>query len=331
MLIAIASPTRPGSTSGNDVTAARWASRLHELGHETTLVQIDESHPEIDESTSSRLEPAELLIVIHARRCASAATWWRERRGSAPLVVALAGTDLYVDMPADAATMATVAAADHLVVLQPRAVLRLDSLMAGASERTTVVHQSVGHPLPARAPLIGEFRVVVLAHLREVKDPLMCARAARLLPETSRVAVHHGGAAYDERWERDALAEVSANPRYRWYRELTPSAALKLMATADVVACTSIHEGGANVVTEAIAMGVPIIGTRIDGNVGLVGEDYPALVPVGDIAAMADLLTTLETTASAMDEIDKHIAKLKPITEVAAERAAWAGVLAAVT
>ena len=331
MLIAIASPTRPGTTSGNDVTAARWTSRLHELGHDATLVQIDESRPDIGELVSAPLAQADILVVIHARRCASAAVWWREKRGHAPLIVALAGTDLYVDMPADESTMATVVAADHLIVLQSKASLRLDALVPGTSERTTVIHQSVGYPLPARAPLIGEFRVVILAHLREVKDPLMCARAARLLPETSRIAVHHGGAAHDESWERDALTEMSTNRRYHWHRELAPTAALELMATANVVACTSVHEGGANVVTEAIAMGVPIVGTRIDGNVGLVGDDYPALVPVGDATAMADLLTMLETTQGAMADIGQRIERLKPITEVAAEREAWGRVLAAVT
>jgi hypothetical protein len=34
-------------------------------------------------------------------------------------------------------------------------------------------------------------------------------------------------------------------------------------------------EGGANVISEAIVDGIPVIASRIDGSVGLLGAEYP--------------------------------------------------------
>ena len=54
----------------------------------------------------------------------------------------------------------------------------MERLCPGAGAKAVVVIQSVAGPLPARRPVDGELRVVVLAHLREVKDPLLAARTA---------------------------------------------------------------------------------------------------------------------------------------------------------
>jgi glycosyltransferase involved in cell wall biosynthesis len=43
-------------------------------------------------------------------------------------------------------------------------------------------------------------------------------------------------------------------------------------------------EGGANVVIEAVRSGVPVLASRIDGNVGLLGAGYDGFFPVGDAA-----------------------------------------------
>ena len=49
-------------------------------------------------------------------------------------------------------------------------------------------------------------------------------------------------------------------------------------------------EGGANVVIEAVRSGVPVLASRIDGNVGLLGAGYDGYFPVGDAAALAALV-----------------------------------------
>jgi glycosyltransferase involved in cell wall biosynthesis len=49
-------------------------------------------------------------------------------------------------------------------------------------------------------------------------------------------------------------------------------------------------EGGAQVVMEAVCSGTPVLASRIDGNVGLLGADYAGYFEPGDAAGLAHLL-----------------------------------------
>lgn len=326
--IVVAAPIRPTAQSGNDITAARWAQHLTELGHHVRIVAVDE-RTDPTGGDCAELDGADILVALHARRTAAVVHWWRSRPDRRPLVVALTGTDLYVDMPDDGAAMASVEEADALIVLQRCAIDRLNGLHRTWGAKARVVHQSIDPTtVPPRRPPADEFRVVVLAHLREIKDPLLCARAVRLLDPSSRVRVHHGGGALDDDWASTAAAEADGNPRWVWHGELARPAAMELLATAHVLACTSLAEGGANVVTEAIAAGVPVIGTRIDGNIGLLGDGHPGLVPIGDERALSGLLRRLETDAAALAELQQRTDALAPIADPATERHALAELVA---
>ncbi len=135
----------------------------------------------------------------------------------------------------------------------------------------------------------------VLGHLRPVKDPFRTALAARLLPASSRVRVLHLGAALSEEMAERARQEAAANPRYRWLGELPRWRALRVLGRCRLLALTSEMEGGANAISEAAALSVPVIASRIGGSVGLLGADYPGYFPVGDTAALARLLERAET------------------------------------
>ncbi|WP_313138153.1 glycosyltransferase, partial [Paracoccus jeotgali] len=60
-----------------------------------------------------------------------------------------------------------------------------------------------------------------------------------------------------------------------------------LMAAADLVVLPSAFEGLPLVVLEAMALGTPVIATRIGGVIEAVGPDHPWLVPPGDPRALA--------------------------------------------
>lgn len=329
MRIVIAAPVRPGMASGNDVTAARWQRRLSELGHDVEVRSVAPEHGLhfVSDATADVGGDADVLVVLHARRCARAVSASKAARPERPVVVGLAGTDLYADLPDDEDARAAIEAADALVVLQTEAVQRLRSFDPALADRTTVVHQSVEPPLPRRHRDLGAFMVVVLAHLREVKDPLMAARTARLVPSDSRLQVVHAGAAHDADWAAAAQHEAETNARYRWVGELPRDEALALLASADALACTSLLEGGANVVTEAIALGVPVIGTAVAGTTGLLGADHPGLVPVGDDDALAAAMVRLEAEPAAYADAERRVVQRQAITDPAHERAAWAAVL----
>lgn len=321
MRIALASPVRPSETSGNDVTAARWARRLRELGH--TVVDVPTA-----EGSAVNIEglDADVLIGLHARRCAEPIRAWADRHPDRPLIVGLAGTDLYRDLPVDESARHSIEVATKVVVLQAGALERMRRIAPDVD--TAVIHQSVEPPLPPADPPDAPFTVAVLAHLRDVKDPLMAARAVARLPRDRAVLVRHAGAAHSADWAGRARAEAVTNARYRYLGALSRPQALGLLARSHVLACTSAMEGGANVVGEAIAIGVPVVGTDIEGNTGLLGADYPGLVPVGDDAALGRLLTTLADDDEALERLRTLVVARQPLFDPEAERRSWADLLA---
>lgn len=313
MKIEIVTPAAAGSSHGNRVTAERWAAILADLGHT----------PEVTTAWSQR--PVDAMVALHAKRSSAAALGFARAHPGRPLVVALTGTDLYHDLAVSAEAQQTVERAGALVVLQPKAV---ESVPAHLRPRVHVIHQSVDLAAPDPAPDNGFFDVVVLGHLREVKDPFLTAEAARLLPADSRVRVTHCGAPMDPGSQERARAETAANPRYRWLGGVSRAEALDRLAASRMLVLTSRLEGGANVVSEALALGVPVLSTRVDGSVGLLGEDYPGFVEVGDAAGLAAALRRAETDPAFLADLTARVARRRGLVDPARERRAWAELLA---
>ena len=82
-------------------------------------------------------------------------------------------------------------------------------------------------------------------------------------------------------------------------------------------------EGGANVISEAIADGLPVIASRIDGSVGLLGPDYPAFFPVGGTEALASLMLRFEQDAAFYREQKARCAELQPLFRPERELDSW--------
>jgi glycosyltransferase involved in cell wall biosynthesis len=116
---------------------------------------------------------------------------------------------------------------------------------------------------------------------------------------------------------------MARDPRYRWLGEVPRWQARRLLARSRALVLSSRMEGGANVVSEAIAEGVPVLGSHIPGNVGLLGQRYPGYYPVGDTRALADLMRRAEADAVFYGRLVQWCAGLKPLVEPARERAAW--------
>jgi putative glycosyltransferase (TIGR04348 family) len=331
-VILLTSPAAPDSVHGNGVTARRWADILGELGHR---VRMSQGYPDDGAEYTA-------LVALHAKKSADAVRRFRARQPDAPVVIALTGTDLYPDLRSTGVDPAVLATADRLVVLQRTGLAQLEPALRA---RARVIIQSVP-PIPARPPgrwretpppgrwsetrprSTGTFDVALLAHLREVKDPLLVAAAARLLPASSTVRVRHLGAAMDEAIAAEAKAESAGNPRYEWLGPRPRDEALALLARSHLLVLTSRHEGGANVVSEALAAGVPVISSHIPGSIGLLGEDYPGYFPVGDAAALAGALDAAEHDRDGYyDVLRNRCAALRAIVEPARERQSWADLL----
>jgi glycosyltransferase involved in cell wall biosynthesis len=169
--------------------------------------------------------------------------------------------------------------------------------------------------------------VCVVANLRSVKDPLLAAAAARTLPAKSRIRVLHVGAALDPALQRAAEDEQRANPRYRWVGSLSRRSTLLTIARSRLLVLSSRSEGGANVISEAIVNDVPVLSSRIDGSLGLLGESYAGYFEVGDARGLAQLLQRAESDAAFLRELADACRALRPQFEPARERTAWAELL----
>jgi len=74
-----------------------------------------------------------------------------------------------------------------------------------------------------------------------------------------------------------------------------------------------VMEGGAHVLMEAICSGVPVIASRIPGNMGMLGADYAGLFPLGDAKALADMLIRFRNDSEFEHLIKKQCALRAPL------------------
>ena len=261
------------------------------------------------------------MIALHAWRSASSVARYRARHPKGPLIVALGGTDVNTFLKSDPeVTENTMDEAHALVCLHD---LISDALPQRFENKLHVVKQSA-LPLPRpRQPSIRHFDVCVVGHLRDEKDPFRTALAARQLPETSRLRVIHLGKAHTPTWARQAAAEMKRNPRYLWKGEVPTWRVRREYARTHLMVISSNQEGGANVVSEALVAGVPVIASDIPGNIGLLGQDYHGYYPVGDETALAVLLHRAETDPKFLKGLVRHGRQLRESFLPHQEAAGW--------
>lgn len=314
MNITVISPAAKQSRSGNRVTAVRWARILRDLGHR---VRVEDGHDSHD---------ADLLVAIHAYRSAAAINEWAHAHPQRPLVVLLAGTDIYRFAHSHPdITLAAMHAAHRLVGLHDRVA---EDIPAQFGDKLRLIHQS-STPLPRpRKPGTRRFDICVVGHLREEKDPLRAAHAAALLPASSKTRIVHLGKAHNDAWAQAARDEMAVNPRYEWRGEVGAGEVRRVFGRSQAMVMSSVMEGGANVVSEAVVAGLPVLASAISGNRGLLGDDHRAYYPARDTQALAKLLLRAENEASFLESLQAHALTRAHLFTPQRERQAWAALLA---
>jgi len=312
----VLTPAPRGSRAGNRTTALRVAGLLRQLGW-TTRVR-----------TAWRDEPCDLVVAVHAVKSATAAVAAKAARPDARFVVMLAGTDVYPRYEPTPDSAAALAAADAIVALQPLAASALPAALRAKARAIVQSATTVGAHAASSGAVARPFVACVLAHLRLVKDPLLPVHALAHVPDTPLVQVVVAGRALTDDLAAAMRAAVAAEPRARWLGELPRRQARALLAASDVLVVPSAAEGGANVVSEALAAGVPPLATAVPGNTALLGDDWPGLFPAGDAAALGALLARAAGDAAFFAGLRARAAALRPMVAPARERAAWAALLA---
>ncbi len=303
----------PGSLhNGNTRSAIRWASELSALGHEVRITSEWED------------ENVDLLVALNAEKSHHAVAQCHNH-GQTPVVVALTGTDLYPSLSPN--SLSSLQMADLIVVYQAKALAHLPEH-----------HQTKARVIPLSAPdhpaLRGsnqrsgnDFLVCVVGHLRAVKDPMRTARASRLLPPASRIRILHAGSILEERFAAEVAREEAENPRYKWLGPLETEEALRLIASSNLFALTSLQEGGGCAMNEAAAAQTPILSSRNDASTSLLGENYPGLFPFGDTETLSALLYQCESEPHFCSQLLKNATNHLRNYRSASSNGSWSNIL----
>ncbi len=316
MQILIVTPGAKGTPLGNQITARRWAQILRKLGHQVRITA---------EFRSSQHTKSDCLVALHAFRSAQSVRRFASRFPGRPIVVGLTGTDLNRNLqsaqaPGYRAALQSLQEADRIVLLEGNA---RQQVPPSIRNKCRTIFQSAITLQPRPRRLTRCFEVVVASHLRSEKDPLLAAQAARRLPASSRIQIHHIGIALNQQYAARAKRETETHPRYRWVGGVAHWQARRRIARGRLLVLTSRSEGGPSVFGEAIMNDVPILSTRISATRGMLGNRYPGLFPVGEARQLSHLLDRAESDQDFYGKLLQATRQLKERFSPRSELAAW--------
>jgi putative glycosyltransferase (TIGR04348 family) len=319
--ILIVSPAEKRENNGNWQTASRWAQFLRPSWRVRIARGWQPGDPVPD-----------LLIGLHALRSApSLAAYAATGR---PSVLVMTGTDLHRDLPGSGPAgsagaheaLAALEQATRIVVLQPKA---LDLLPAPVRAKAEVIYQSAPALAPYSHPSMRRHIDFVMAgHLRREKDPLTFVRASQMIADPRVRFTMIGNALEPQLGE---AAQAAHSRTFQWLGSLPHGDTRQRLKRSHAMVITSLMEGGANVIIEAVTAGTPVLASDIPGNRGMLGDDYAGYFPTGDAAALATLATRSVTDADFYALLRTQCAARAPLfapeREAAAVRALIGGLL----
>lgn len=312
--LVIVTPALAAANNGNWQTAQRWARMLRN----DYAVTLTDRWAGGDE---------QLMIALHARRSAVSVSAWRAAHPHRPLVLVLTGTDLYRDIARDVDAQRSLQLADRLVVLNECGLAALPEPLRAkgvvclqSASRRRVLRKTSRH-----------LRALMVGHLREEKSPQTYFDTARRLAARHDILLDHIGGELDPALGRAARALMASVRTYRWLGALPHAATRARIQAAHVLVHPSRLEGGAHVVIEAVSSGTPVIASRIDGNVGLLGTDFGGYFEPGDDLRLATLLRQARDDAAMLPLLQAQCAARAPLFAPEAERATLRQLLASLT
>lgn len=307
--IVIISPALAAANNGNWQTARRWQQMLS-------------GHYRVEIMQAWNGDPFDAMLALHARRSADSIARWAATHPDKPIVLALTGTDLYRDIAVDAQAQRSLQLAHRLLLLQE---LGPRSLPPQFQSKCQVIFQSTTRRQPVQKTT-QHLRALMVGHLRAEKSPQTYFAAARGLAQRPDILLDHIGAPLDAALGEQARQLAAEVPTYRYLGEQSHAATRARIARAHVLVHPSQMEGGAHVVMEAVMSGTPVLASRIDGNVGMLGADYAGYFDCGDADQLADALIACRDSqnaeASKLSQLARQCSLRAPLFEPEAEKSA---------
>lgn len=192
--------------------------------------------------------------------------------------------------------------ADIVLCASADLLARMRARGAPAAEQFNVPARLTPTPAPAdvaaaRTDVLADGRPVVLAVARLAPQKgldVLIEAASRWRdrdPQPRTVIAGDGPLAVDLRAQ---ASRTRADVVFLGVRDDVPA----LLEVADVVVVPSRWEARALIIQEAMALGLPIVATRVGGTAELTGADAARLVPPEDAAALANAVTAVLDDAS---------------------------------
>jgi putative glycosyltransferase (TIGR04348 family) len=304
--ITIITPALADAKNGNWQTAKRWLSYIDKNYQSNLSKTLD------TKAVQKAGDLPDAIIALHARRSASEVHAFAT--SGRPIAVVLTGTDLYGDTPSHPEVAQSLELATKIVVLQEDAIKLVPKKW---HSKTRVIYQSAAQrkPGPFRK---NSFDIAFVAHLRPEKDPDTMLEGFQRC-NIPNVRLMHIGKLDDYAHKYQNAAASDARILLKGLVDYTT--ARRLQGQCRVLAITSKMEGGANVIIEAITNGTPVIASRISGNVGMLGEDYPGYFELGNAEELSMLITRCASDQDFMNHLktfaDKRANRFLPATESA--------------
>ncbi len=178
--------------------------------------------------------------------------------------------------------------------------LRVDRI---PPNRVITVYNGVEVPptFPERVLNADMLHITALGNLRPVKGfDLLIEAAAVLLSRHPGLRFSIAGSVLDQAYAdmlRDRCEGLGIAARVSFLGNVTDVAAH--LKTADIFVLPSRSEGFSNAILESMAMGVPVVATKVGGNAEAIREDRSGLiVPPEDVDALAAALDRLVEDSS---------------------------------
>lgn len=301
--VVIVSPALASANNGNWQTAKRYASMLSKNFSVRILQEWDGDRTD------------DVLIALHARRSYPSIAAWHAARGAKGLVVVLTGTDLYRDIQQDPQAQQSLQWAARLVVLQGAG---LAELPAKLQDKAHVLFQSTT-TRQTLSKTKHHLRAVMVGHLRSEKSPQTFFEVAALLSKHGDIALRHIGGEHDLALAQQAHQTAAQYLNYQFLGARSHEQTRRYIQRSDVLVHASVMEGGAHVIMEALCSGVPVLASRIPGNIGMLGDDYAGFFTVGDAHALASLLLKFKTEPAFVAQLQRQCAARAPLFDPARE------------
>jgi len=180
-------------------------------------------------------------------------------------------------------------------------------------------------PLPEEQPTTAPVTVGYLGRFATLKGVLDFARALASLPADVPLTAEFRGPIDDDgsaSLRRHIESIVSGDTRVRFAPVAPPEQVPTVLADYDALCVPSVtFEGGPTVVSEAHAVGTPVIGTRIGAMPEIIADGVNGiLVEPGDWRALAVVLADIATRpAATIDAWRRALPKPRTMDDVAAD------------